>query len=278
MEISGKILREVEFRDRLRGYDTDEVDEFLEKVAVGIDELRAELADLQDRASRVEQRPEEVRGPDDEAIRRTLVLAQRTADLAISEAREEAARLTDEARAQSEQVLTEAQEAARRLRDDAEFEAHERLDRLAETREQLEREVNALAARLSSERERLTTSLQSTLHFVAESLSLSEEMGAFSSPPREPKTSATKHNTRKRLDEVLSLPDVEVEIAEDAATAFGSQAPPAEHRNGAEDSLGEEETTPLDPDEELWARWAQGAGLGEPEAPAPRSSRRETDH
>jgi len=39
MEISGRILREVEFRDRLRGYDTDEVDGFLEKVAGAVDEL-----------------------------------------------------------------------------------------------------------------------------------------------------------------------------------------------------------------------------------------------
>ena len=50
MEISAKMLREVEFRDRLRGYDTDEVDEFLEKVAIGIDELRAELVAVRERS------------------------------------------------------------------------------------------------------------------------------------------------------------------------------------------------------------------------------------
>ncbi len=44
MDITGKVLREVEFRDRLRGYDTDEVDEFLEEVAVAVDELLIALA------------------------------------------------------------------------------------------------------------------------------------------------------------------------------------------------------------------------------------------
>src|SRR5258707_1112581 len=43
MEISAKVLREVEFRDRLRGYDTDEVDEFLEEVAVAVEELQRPL-------------------------------------------------------------------------------------------------------------------------------------------------------------------------------------------------------------------------------------------
>ena len=52
MEISGRILREVEFRDRLRGYDTDEVDEFLEKVAVAVDELVAELGAARDKLAR----------------------------------------------------------------------------------------------------------------------------------------------------------------------------------------------------------------------------------
>ena len=60
MEISGKVLREVEFRDRLRGYDTDEVDEFLEKVAVAVDEMRAQLADLAERARRTDRQGDDL--------------------------------------------------------------------------------------------------------------------------------------------------------------------------------------------------------------------------
>src|SRR5580698_1204502 len=105
MEISGKVLREVEFRDRLRGYDTDEVDEFLEKVAVAVDEMHAELSTLRSRSDHGVVPPPRVEEPviaapmpvfDDDSIRRTLVLAQRTADLAIAEAREEATRLVDD--------------------------------------------------------------------------------------------------------------------------------------------------------------------------------------
>ena len=46
MDLSAKVLREVEFRDRLRGYDTDEVDEFLEKVAVAVDEMQEKMRQL----------------------------------------------------------------------------------------------------------------------------------------------------------------------------------------------------------------------------------------
>src|ERR1700722_667609 len=105
MEVSARMLRDVEFRDRLRGYDTDEVDEFLEKVAVGVDEMHAELARVAERASRAERDAEDVPVLDDEGIRRTLVLAQRTADLAIKEAHNEADSLLADARAQSEQLL-----------------------------------------------------------------------------------------------------------------------------------------------------------------------------
>src|SRR5271154_6237769 len=121
MEISGKVLREVEFRDRLRGYDTDEVDEFLEKVAVAVDELRAQLLSLGERAERAERveradfterstperAPVEYSAPQpafaassdvEEGIARTLLLAQRAADLAMKEAEEASTRLLEDAR------------------------------------------------------------------------------------------------------------------------------------------------------------------------------------
>ena len=176
MEISGKSLREVEFRDRLRGYDTDEVDEFLEKVAIAVDEMQAELARLSSRGAAPARPVEEPPVFDDDSIRRTLVLAQRTADLAVSEAREEADRLLEAARAQSETVLAQAHEAVRRLRDDAEQELHERVRRLELERERLEREAGALAALLEGERARLTDSLTTALRFVEDSLAVPADL------------------------------------------------------------------------------------------------------
>jgi DivIVA domain-containing protein len=59
MDISAKTLREVEFGGQLRGYDTDEVDEFLENVALAVDELHRRIAEL---AERAESRIMELKG------------------------------------------------------------------------------------------------------------------------------------------------------------------------------------------------------------------------
>ena len=191
MEVTGKVLREVEFRDRLRGYDTDEVDEFLEKVAVGVDALNARIEELEVRlAAKPKEAPEPLAAVapapvtmDDDAIRRTLVLAQRTADLAVSEARDEASRLVEEAKAEADGLVARADEAAQRLRAEVDAEVQERLTRLGEERERLERDVRALARVVAEERERLTESLTSALRFVRDTLSIGDEAAARADEP-----------------------------------------------------------------------------------------------
>ena len=92
MDVSPRALRAVTFREKLRGYHPDDVDQFLERVSEGIAALQAKLDDALTRAERAElERSTAIEGED--AVQRTLVLAQRTADLALKEAREEAARL-----------------------------------------------------------------------------------------------------------------------------------------------------------------------------------------
>src|SRR5689334_7303700 len=103
MDISPKSLREVEFREKLRGYHPEDVDEFLEQVAAGVEGLQERLRVATERAAHAEQLANES-GVNDDAIRRTLVLAQRTADMAIQEAREQAA-----------SIVTEAQDNARTI-------------------------------------------------------------------------------------------------------------------------------------------------------------------
>src|ERR1700683_318871 len=129
MEISSKELREVEFRERLRGYDTTEVDEFLERVAVAVDELHAQLRQMGDRPAPPPV-PSRLASEDDDTLRRTLILAQRTADMAIREAQEQAEELLENARAEADAALAHAQEAAKRLASDAQRELHEETDRL----------------------------------------------------------------------------------------------------------------------------------------------------
>jgi cell division initiation protein len=181
MEITSKELREVEFRERLRGYDTTEVDEFLERVAVALDELHVKLRHASERAERP-SREREV-PEDEEALRRTLVLAQRAADMAIREAQEESAGMLDSARAEAETILTQAHESARRVSSEAQKQLHEDVEQLKSLRDQLRTDVRTLSDLFDNERRRLKEALAGALKWVEEDFSVSPEMEAQRSAP-----------------------------------------------------------------------------------------------
>jgi DivIVA domain-containing protein len=111
MDLTPQSLHSVEFREARRGgYNTRDVDDFIERVAAGAGHLNERLREAQMRAEAAEARLvehqreiEELRrrsaAPEvsetDETLRRTLVLAQRTADATIKEAKDEANRVRD---------------------------------------------------------------------------------------------------------------------------------------------------------------------------------------
>ena len=119
MELTPKVFDDVEFRERFRGYDPDEVDAFLEQVARAVQELDQKLKDSQVRAEKAEERAREA-GDADEALRRTLVLAQRTADAAVSEAETRAAALLAEAEGKAATTIADAERQAAVSRGEAE--------------------------------------------------------------------------------------------------------------------------------------------------------------
>src|SRR5438309_5609586 len=110
MELTPQQLFEVEFSEQWRGYNRDEVDDFIERVAAGVAALQDRLRQMTERAVRAEQRAQG-REPDAGA-RRTLVLAQRTADATVAEARETAANLLAETQEQARAILLGAEEEA----------------------------------------------------------------------------------------------------------------------------------------------------------------------
>jgi cell division initiation protein len=190
MEISARTLREVEFSGSLRGYNTDEVDEFLEKVAVAVDALQAELQVAVERAQRqaVESpdRPDRPALAEDDPIRRTLVLAQRTADLAIKEAQEEAAQIVNQARSDGEATVAEAKRSADRISEEGQRHLREEVLRLTAARDGLRNEVDTLTTLLTAERERLTESLGAALRYVERSLTPSGDLASLPRTPSEP--------------------------------------------------------------------------------------------
>jgi cell division initiation protein len=165
MEVSPKTLREVEFREKMRGYHPEDVDHFLEQVAAGLEVMQDRLRQAVERAQRAEAAASEA-GGSDETLRKTLVLAQRTADMAVQEAREQASRILAGAEQQAQAILAEAEEMGRRAHEDAVNEVRAELGRLEAARQQSQQEVEALERWLEEHRTHLQTSLSDALASV----------------------------------------------------------------------------------------------------------------
>jgi len=80
MDLSSSLSGPKEFRLVKRGYDPDEVDAFLDQVAVSVEDLKRRLADASTSTAAPSSAETDPRGDE---IQRALILAQRAADEAL---------------------------------------------------------------------------------------------------------------------------------------------------------------------------------------------------
>ncbi|GIU83307.1 MAG: hypothetical protein KatS3mg008_0082 [Acidimicrobiales bacterium] len=175
---NGLRLTDVTFTERRRGYDPDEVSNFLARVNDAIVELQRRLEAAEARAMSAEERAEaaarhaaelqELGGPaqaptgsseTEEALKRVLLLAQKTADEAIADANRRREEIVREAEKKAERILGDAERRAKALVEDAERRARERaalqsrpieveMRRLEQRKTELLKEVAALEEQL----------------------------------------------------------------------------------------------------------------------------------
>src|SRR5688572_4564040 len=103
--MTAESIRGVQFREKVRGYHPADVDAFVASVAETVERLERRARESESRLTELESRSSATADTEEE-LRRTLVLAQRTADLAMQEAREEA----DKLRAETATERAQAQE------------------------------------------------------------------------------------------------------------------------------------------------------------------------
>lgn len=178
MELTPQTLHAVEFREARRGgYNTRDVDDFIERVAAGVGHLnervreahaRADAADarvieLQREVEELRRRPAAASAPEvsdtDETLRRTLVLAQRTADATVKEAKEEANRVLSEAREEAARTRAEAEAEARRGAEAARVSVQTEVESLLADRGKLKADIDKLTRRIEEQRGQLRSSL-----------------------------------------------------------------------------------------------------------------------
>jgi DivIVA domain-containing protein len=179
-------LRTVEFRETLKGYHRDDVDEYLERAAVEAEGLQEQLRQsgerLRQAAERIAQletaldhRPEpepvvaEPAVPDD-TLQRTLVLAQKFVDETRAESEAEAARIVAEAGAKARVLTDQAQSEATRLAAESQQRLRDEIGRLEVSRSKLSHDVETMTRHLESERSRLRDALTEILRWVDENV------------------------------------------------------------------------------------------------------------
>ena len=176
----------MEFRETLKGYHRDDVDEYLEKAAVEAEGLQEQLRQSGERLRKAAEtiaqletelaaKPEVQAEPvapaqpaiADDTLQRTLVLAQKFVDETKADAEAQAAR-----------VVADAEAQARKIAADSELRLREEVARLESNRSNLSHEIEIMARQLETERERLRGALSEMLGWVDGNLNTSPEEGS----------------------------------------------------------------------------------------------------
>ena len=166
MELTPQLLETQQFPEKFRGYDCDAVDDFLERVGVGVADLLQQLGDANKRVSALEQAgPSAAPAPAPapvaaapaavDQISRALVLAQKAADDTVTEAHIEGRRLVAAAETQAASLVATAQTQAAELRTTAQAEAQETAGRTRREADQLLVEAKSVRADAESEQQRM---------------------------------------------------------------------------------------------------------------------------
>ena len=163
MNALSDLAAEVKFRERMRGYDYEEVDNYVKTVNRAAAQARDRIVELEHRLNQFESQDGNDEGATEirETLLRTLVLAQRTADSAVSEARSEAQSITESAKERAAKTVSEAEAAANERLRSAEERAARMLSESEENGQVIIAEAKRTAAtELASEREQAQEELQ----------------------------------------------------------------------------------------------------------------------
>ncbi len=194
-------IRVVEFRQALRGYNIDDVDEYLEQVAVEVDTAFEQIRQLSDQlnqsharvaqlesntVSQVQQASVHIAEAADalggetlESLQRTLLMAQKFVDQVHAEAQEQSRSTIAAAQQQAHDTVVAAEQRAREMLANADAEAKKiitdtegrmrsEVARLEQVRARLANEVEMVAKYLDGERGRLRGVLAEMLAWVDE--------------------------------------------------------------------------------------------------------------
>jgi DivIVA domain-containing protein len=236
MEITPQLLKEIEFKEAWRGYDREQVDALLERIGSALAQLQGRLREALDRADAAETRTvvSGARSETEDTLRRTLVLAQRTADAAIAEAEQDASRIRGDAHTDADRLVRDATVAAADARREADTYATETIHNADTHALETRGDADAYAQKLRTESEAMRVSLRAEAEAEARRVAEATRAPLVDEIRELERTRGFLHEDVALLDTHLS--EQRVKIREDLTAmmrlldlpeAFRTQPPPA---------------------------------------------------
>jgi DivIVA domain-containing protein len=193
-------LRTVEFRETLKGYHRDDVDEYLEKAAVEAEGLQEQFRQANDRLRQaseriaqleaaLERQPEQQQAPEapaavaDDTLQRTLLLAQQFVDQTKADSEARASKTLSDAEERSRVLVSQAESRAAHIASEAERKLRDEVARLEAARTQLSGDVEKMARHLDGERNRLRSALSEIIKWVDDNVQPAAALNARPSDP-----------------------------------------------------------------------------------------------
>jgi cell division septum initiation protein DivIVA len=112
--MDAKAIIERKFEMALRGYKTEEVDEFHREVSLGFSRLQKENEDLEKKLEVLAERIKEYRAEED-TLKDALLGAQRQGNALIADSKRKAAEIVEDAQSNSDSILKKAEEDRQKL-------------------------------------------------------------------------------------------------------------------------------------------------------------------
>ena len=166
MDVTPRELRDIDIRERLGGYNKDDVDDLLERAAARIEGLEGQLRVAQSQAEAGAGHAGKTRETED-MLHRTLLLAQRAADEAVAEAQAKARQILDDAENKSRSMVSEAETNARRQAETERRRLEGEVLELGAKREALVADVDGLERFETDYRGRLRRAVEADLEMLS---------------------------------------------------------------------------------------------------------------
>ncbi len=191
MDLSAREIHDKQFHDAWRGYDQEEVDDFLDRLAEVLDEVQRENDDLHRRTHELEQAVATSRDTES-MLKKTLVSAQQAAEEAVGTARDKADKLIAEAQERVQRVEAEARQRTAEAEADAKRKTLEADRAHVLKKRELDASIATLQSFESDLRKRLAAFLESQTRALETLRELPDQAPRASAPARRPNGSPPK--------------------------------------------------------------------------------------